>query len=97
MTTQPSLFGKSDVSGASEKKKVALAARYDRIQRERAAAADELDRLFRQAKDLKDHKFVSELIDWMARVRSYSIFNLWLARVQRPGCGRRTCGASRRE
>jgi hypothetical protein len=89
VTIQSSLFDEGDTTtgDASEKKKVARQAQYDRVQRERAAAADELDRLFRQASDLKDHEFVSELIDWMATVRSYSIFNLWLARTQRPGCG----------
>jgi hypothetical protein len=89
VTSQSSLFDPGDTAtgDASEKKQVARKAQYDRIQRERAAAADELDRLFRQASDLKDHRFVSELIDWMATVRSYSIFNLWLARTQRPGCG----------
>lgn len=59
----------------------------ERMQRERVQAAEELDALFRRAHDLNDHHVVSELIDWMARVKSYSLFNLWLARVQRPGCG----------
>lgn len=89
MTDEPALFDteSSSPADAAAKAQAALKARHDRIQQERAAAAEELDALFRRAHDLKDHRFVSELIDWMATVRSYSIFNLWLARVQRPGCG----------
>lgn len=89
MTSGSSLsdFSAPTPKGARSKSEAALKAQHDRIQRERAAAAEELDTLFRLANDLKDHRFVNELIEWMATVRSYSIFNLWLARVQRPGCG----------
>lgn len=75
------------MNNAAAKKEAALKVRHERIQRERAAAAAQLDGLFRRANDLRDHRPVSALINWMSKVRTYSVFNLWLARVQRPGCG----------
>ena len=59
----------------------------ERAIRERKEASAALDALFRRAVHLQDSKVVCEFMEWMASVKSYSLFNLWLARLQRPGCG----------
>ena len=50
-------------------------------------ASAELDALFARAVDLQDAATVCEFMEWMATIKVYSLFNLWLARLQRPGCG----------
>ena len=53
----------------------------------RREAAEQLDALFRRAFDLSNANHICQFFDWMAKLRHYSLFNLWLARLQRPGCG----------
>ena len=61
--------------------------REERAKHERMEASAELDALFQHAVNLQDADAVCEFMEWMATVRTYSLFNLWLARLQRPGCG----------
>jgi hypothetical protein len=59
----------------------------ERAVKKRMEASAELDALFLRAVNLQDEKVVCEFMEWMATVKVYSLFNLWLARLQRPGCG----------
>lgn len=52
----------------------------------RKEASEAVDALFSRAFDLKDANVTAELFGFLGRVSRYSLFNLGMAKMQRPGC-----------